>query len=80
MTIEELAVEIVQHPKFSRQPHQRVPGQIENCEKSQEEQEEQHSENNSAVFAALHEMESNFRSRSAASSGMVALKYTSLML
>jgi hypothetical protein len=70
----------VHHPKLTGGPQQRVPGKKENGEKSHEKQQEQQPEKDSAVFAALHEMESNFRSRSAASSGMVALKYTSLML
>src|ERR1019366_5746642 len=71
---------IVHQPELPRQTHQRAPHDIDKSQKCQENEQKQETEENAAVFFSPHEFASILRSLSAASSGMMALKYTSLML
>jgi hypothetical protein len=63
----------VHHPELPGEAQQRVPGRVENGEKSEKEQQEKQPEENAAMFAASQAMGSSLRRRSAASSGRMAL-------
>jgi hypothetical protein len=70
----------VHHPELPRQAHQRLPQSIKEREEDKENEQENEPEEDAAMLGASHGFRSSWRNRSAACSGINALKYTSLML
>jgi hypothetical protein len=57
-----------------------MPHNINDREESKEDEQENEPEEDSAMLGSSHDFRSSWRNRSAACSGINALKYTSLML